>query len=177
MYQPIAGTFVIGIGHKARQGKDVVAKQILQLDGAEKHSFADDLYAVARVMFGMTHKDGRLLQVLGTDVFRKKDPEVWVKSLYYKLLDRRPRIAIMADVRFPNEAAFVKSVGGMLVKVNRWNKDGSIYVTSDRDPNHPSETALDGYGGWDTVIDAEDGDLRGLRAEAGLLMDGILEMV
>ena len=160
-YPPIKGTTVIGIGHKARQGKDTTATIIERLvdGGMLRFGFADALYDVARAMFGMTEKDAPLLQVLGTDVFRRKDPEVWLRTLYYKIKDKSPRVAVITDVRFENEAAFVQEMGGYLIKVNRLNDDGSPFVAPDRSPNHPSETALDSFDDWNYVINAGSGRL------------------
>jgi hypothetical protein len=168
MFEPISGTFIIGIGHKARHGKDTTATHIIRATGglAERFSFADDLYATARVIFGMTKKDGPTLQWLGTEGFRKKDEDFWLKCLYWNLYNKRPRIAVIADVRFPNEAEFVKKMGGVTIKVSRFNKDGSLYVVSDRDPNHPSETSLDTYTGWDYSIENSSGDLAPLHKQA-----------
>ena len=176
MFEPLADTMIVGLGHKARHGKDTVAsllaKDLSALYGpgsVQRHSFADDLYAVARVQYGMTKKDGKLLQILGTEIFRRMDPDVWVRSLYWKLAEKCPRVCIIADVRFPNEAAFIKQMGGHLVKVTRKNKDGSLWVTTDRDPNHPSEVSLDGYDGWDYEIVAEDGNIAALVSGAAKL--------
>jgi hypothetical protein len=170
--QPIPGVQIVGLGHKARHGKDTVANYLLQY-GAERMSFADDLYAVARVMFGMREKDPKLLQVLGTDVFRKMNQHIWIESLYYKILERKPKVVIIPDVRFPNEAAFVRSLGGYLVKVTRLNLDGSVFVAPDRDPDHPSEAALNGWGDWDLIINANSGDIQRLHIGAAAIMSAI----
>ena len=160
-WNPIEGTTVIGIGHKARQGKDTLATYIETLadGGTMRFGFADALYDVARAMFGMTEKDAPLLQVLGTDVFRKKDPDVWLRTLYYKIRDKAPRIAIITDVRFPNEAQFVQEIGGTLVEVQRWNSDGTRFVAPDRSPEHPSEVGLDSFEEWNYIVNAESGRL------------------
>lgn len=68
---------------------------------------------------------------------------------------------IITDVRFPNEVKAVKSRKGILIRVNRSShiikKD--IYTFKDGEskiiaiPEHPSETGLDNYDGFDYVID------------------------
>lgn len=163
-WEPISGVRVVGIGHKARQGKDTIANYLQKQYNAQKFSFSDALYDVARVVFGMEEKDGPLLQVLGTEVFRRRDPDVWVKAVYRKIQDKSPAIAVIPDVRFPNEAAFVKAMGGKLIHVRRFLADGERYIASDRSTTHPSEVALDGYKGWDATIDAKDGDFAGIYA-------------
>lgn len=171
-YKPIEGVTVIGLGHKARVGKDTTAGFIIGLTGgaAERFGFADDLYSIARVMFGMTTKDPTLLQVLGTEVFRKKDPDTWINSLYWKLQDRKPSIAVITDCRFPNEAAFVKALGGTMVKIVRLNADDSVFQAPDRNPLHPSESALNDYQGWDHVLVARSGDLQSLYTQVELVL-------
>jgi hypothetical protein len=149
--EAIPNLFVIGIGHKCRHGKDTTANHIVrQTKGAARiFSLADDVYAIARVIFGMTHKNGSMLQWIGTEGFRSKDPQTWINSLYWNMYNKRPQIAVIPDVRFPNEAQFVKDMGGVIINVSRFNSDGSPFVATDRDPNHPSEVALDGYDKWD----------------------------
>lgn len=161
-YEPIPGTTVIGIGNKARHGKDRLASLIIDMvEGARRYSFADDLKAYARVL-GMKGKDGPLLQALGTDVFRRLDPDVWVRCLYWKIAEDRPRVAVLPDMRFPNEMQMVKDLGGTTVRVVRLNEDMSVYQAPDRDPNHASETALDDAP-FDWCIMAKTGELRTLQ--------------
>jgi hypothetical protein len=159
--EKIPNLHLIGLGHKSRHGKDTSADYIIRsTKGAgQKFSFADDLYAIARVVFGMTKKNGPMLQWLGTEGFRSKDPDTWVKSLYWNLYNKRPAIAVIPDCRFPNEADFIKQMGGTLIKVERLNADGSSFTTTDRDPNHPSEVALDDYKDWDYHVKVPEGKL------------------
>jgi hypothetical protein len=66
-------------------------------------------------------------------------------------------IALITDLRYRNEAAYVKSVGGFTVNVSRLNRDGSLFVAPDRPADHPSEIDLDNYN-WDYFIRTRDGD-------------------
>jgi hypothetical protein len=84
-----------------------------------------------------------------------------------------PEIAIITDVRFPNEAAYVKENGGYTVDVVRRLEDGTQYLDPGRDPKHPSETALDDYT-FDYVISVRDGDLVSLKAKALAVLTNIL---
>lgn len=157
MFAPIPGVAVIGFGHRARSGKDTAAAAIVKtIDGAQRFSFADDLYAVARVMYGMTTKDAPLLQRIGVEA-RNTDPDVWIRSVYFKIVEARPRLAVIPDVRFPNEMAFVKALGGITIKMSRFNADGTLFVDPSRPADHISETALQDAE-WDHVIQAESGD-------------------
>jgi hypothetical protein len=154
---PIPGTIVIGLGHKARHGKDSAARTLIETFPrlVQRFSFADDLYAVCRVVHGMTVKDAPLLQNVGLE-YRQHDEAVWIRSVYTKLLDARPRVAVITDVRFPNELDFVRALGGFCWKVTRRLSDGSAFVDPGRPAGHVSETALDGAA-WDLEIENPDG--------------------
>lgn len=84
-----------------------------------------------------------MLQHYGTEYRRASDPDYWVKRFAEELVYRSPDVALVTDVRFPNEADFIKAQGGVLVKVTRTTPP-DVAV-----PEHESERALDGYAGWD----------------------------
>jgi hypothetical protein len=92
-------------------------------------------------------KHPKLLQWWGTEFRRAQDPDYWVKQTFASIpanLD----IALITDVRFPNEAQAVEQRDGYNVNVQRLREDGAQYYATDRPVDHPSETALDGYN-WD----------------------------
>jgi hypothetical protein len=74
-----------------------------------------------------------VLQYYGTEIFRKQDPQIWVRILKNALLEKQPDVAIVADMRFPNEVAGIKELGGK-----------TVYLTRAVPPlhSHESETAL-----------------------------------
>lgn len=183
---------LIGLGHKARQGKNYVASYIkdyaedAQAAKVGLYAFADELKLYCKTnhyelmdewcrlnpktilpgpkddpIYGYT----QILQWYGTEIARKNDPDTWVKALAKRIETEKPDIAIITDVRFPNEAQYVKDRGGSLVEVIRL-KDGEQYLDPGRDPNHASETALDDYQDWDFIISCKDGDLKGLKAKS-----------
>lgn len=173
-FEPIPGVTVIGLGHKARHGKDTAGAAILAaIAGSERFSFAADLYAVARVEYGMTGKDPSLLQQIGSDYRLVKGEDIWVKSVYAKMLDTKPRLAVITDVRYQNEFAFVKQLGGTTVDVMRFNRDGSDYVDPNRPADHISEVELDDAP-WDWFITALDGDLHRICIGAVNIADTVL---
>jgi hypothetical protein len=168
-FPPLPATLIIGLGHKARNGKDAVADYIMRAFGRSqnirRYAFADALKAHCRVAFGMTEKDGPLLQMVGTDLYRKNDMNIWVRALYWTIREHSPEVALITDMRFLNEAAFIKEQGGATVEVNRRNLDGTRYISPDRDATHASENALNGYD-YDYTIEAASGDLDSLQADA-----------
>jgi hypothetical protein len=89
-------------------------------------------------------KHPKLLQWWGTEFRRAQDENYWVNKLFASIPSNTD-IAIVSDVRFPNEADGIVDRGGYNVNVQRLRKDGTVYYSSDRPVDHPSETALDGY--------------------------------
>lgn len=164
---------IIGVGHKARTGKDTVAEYLVEHYDFYRVGFADALKRGVQAIFGFTdqqvHGDKKLikdsywgktpvkiLQEVGTDVMRTHyDNDIWVKAAMKRVQDvqnEHPtgQHVVIPDVRFPNEVGAIKEAGGYLVRVDRPLEDrGDI----GRDPNHPSEVALDDFRGWDFKID------------------------
>lgn len=158
-FPPIPGTLVIGLGHKARHGKDTVAQAMLEAGRSTvaRIGFADALYDYCRVEHGMTTKDAPLLQRVGVEM-RGRNPLTWINAVYWKIVDfsarwnrKTPQVVVIPDVRFINEAEFVRGMGGYLIKVERRDENDVLYQATDRDPNHVSEAQLDGYS-WDLTI-------------------------
>lgn len=90
-------------------------------------------------------KHPKLLQWWGTE-FRRNNfgQDYWVKRTFSQIpanLD----VAMITDVRFPNEAEAVEQRGGFSVNVQRLREDGTQYTDPSRPADHPSETALDGW--------------------------------
>jgi hypothetical protein len=180
MYKALENVHVVGLGHKARNGKDTTAAVLQEYFGsdARRYAFADSLRAVCRVVYGMEDKDAPLLQTVGTELFRMgqhsartsdgrilfhptasnisptPDPEVWARTTYWTIAEQQPRVAIISDVRFLNEAQMIKDMGGTLIKCVRRTSSGRQFIDPTRSATHPSETDLDDYEGWDYVIDA-----------------------
>lgn len=85
-----------------------------------------------------------LLQQVGTDIFRKMYENIWVNSCLRVIRKENFKYALIADMRFPNEADAIKSEGGILLRLTRKITDKDI---------HTSETALDNYQGFDKILD------------------------
>jgi hypothetical protein len=146
MFAPIEGVRILAFGHKARHGKDTAAKAIIAYRpmDIQRFAFADALKMYCRLVHGMTKKDAALLQRIGQEK-RQEDPLFWVKQVYWSIEEIRPPVAVITDVRYQNEAEFLKSIGGTLINVTRYTEDGSVFIDPHRDPTHPSEIELDGY--------------------------------
>ena len=164
---------LIGFGNKARHGKDTACEAIADHYNAlrersfkhgliskeprvQQFRFAEALYDEARTLYGMIGKDAPLLQRIGSER-RAQDEYYWVKQVFNQIERSQPDIALISDVRYLNEANFIKGVGGYLVNVARLNADGTPFVADDRPANHPSEVELDEYN-WDYRIIAHTGE-------------------
>jgi hypothetical protein len=149
---------IIGFCGYAGAGKDTAAaaiKRAANVSGvAQRFSFADPMRAMLAAL-GVSHEHmtdralkeqpvpglGRsyrqLAQTLGTEWGRVCHGEdFWVKALAARI-DRSPcDLALIPDVRFPNEAAWLKSIGGVLIRVNR---PGVIPVHPHESERHVTE--------------------------------------
>lgn len=106
-------------------------------------------------------KQRALLQWWGTEFRRAQDPDYWVKKLMGRIATENPQVALICDLRFPNEFAAIQAANGYTVKVVR---EGFVSDT----PDHYSERALDGVRplDWDYIISVPDGQLELLKEEA-----------
>ena len=155
---------IILISGKAGSGKDTVAeilKEHLISDGISESKilvthFADLLKYIATKFFGWNGvKDdaGRtLLQHLGTNVVREKNPNYWtdfIKSIL-KLFENEWEYVFIPDTRFPNEVSEIVSnfEDVKVVRVNRPRNN----ILSETQQEHPSETALDDFK-FDVVLE------------------------
>ena len=114
-------------------------------------------------------KHPKLLQWWGTDYRRAQDPGYWTKKLFANIPSDTD-IALITDVRFPNEFMGVKERHGYTVNVTRLNEDRSIYCAPDRPSDHVSETALD-TATWDFKLINQEGHQALLKKQAVCLVE------
>lgn len=138
-WAPIAGVQVVGITGKARHGKDELARAFVrQVPGAERFAFSDAVAVVARALRVMTTRDAAMLQRVGTRL-RDLHPDTWLQCLYYAIADRAPEVAIVTGIRYPDEAAMIRAMGGRVLAVVRPDAP----ALTDRDPAHLVEQQID----------------------------------
>lgn len=144
---------ILCVSGKAQHGKDTSATIIYdKIVAAGKKALiihnADLLKFMCKQFFGWNgEKDeyGRhLLQYVGTDIIRKKEPDFWVQFIkkISELFNSEWDYMIIPDCRFPNEIECLKDSDN-IVKHIRVVRDGFKSPLTEEQQKHPSETALD----------------------------------
>jgi len=128
---------VIGVAGYARAGKDTftsIALEILAKNGikAKQYSFAGALkeevkkFLLENCGIDVYTQDTELKKDIrdflvwyGTTFWRKRDPKHWIHKVdnQMKLDSDAVDIAIISDVRYPNEGEWIHAWGGYLVHV------------------------------------------------------------
>lgn len=90
------------------------------------------------------------MQYWGTEIARKMHPPVWINNTLKTILREGSELALITDVRFPDEVAAIKKAGGLVVRLDRVNSDDK----------HISETSLDpdvyDWSNFDYVVHNQD---------------------
>lgn len=154
---------LIGLSGKAHSGKDAVADTCVSAYGWRKFKLADPLKRICRESFGLTlaetdgeHKERLLGTITPRELMiqvgklgRAIEPNFWVNRLKDEIL-KTPQAQmgtyIIADVRFINEAEWIKKHGGFLVRLERAVELRGVDIEDN------SETELDDYGGFSLKI-------------------------
>ena len=156
---------VICISGKARHGKDTFAGFLK--DYLESHGktvliihYADQLKYILKEYYGWNGKKdekGRaLLQRVGTDVARARDPDIWVKYvvMFLQVFGTEFDFVLIPDCRLPNEIDSMYSYFETIhIRVDRGSFDNGL---TDEQKRHASETALDDHS-VDQIITNYDG--------------------
>ena len=177
---PNQTVMLIGISGKKRSGKDTVGAMVVEwlnehgFDAAQV-AFADQLKdevaeatGVNRRMQEMDKERWRpILQWWGVE-FRRHyfGQDYWVSKMTQKLLAMDEDLAVVTDVRFRDEADFIRASGGFVVRVERETglQDG-----------HSSETDLDGYSEFQATL-SNDGTLDDLEEKVYRFMSQMHEL-
>lgn len=162
---------VLGLAGPMGAGKDWLFKhlmnedyQVVRVSFADEvryeveHFLNDDVYMRPIWEKPLTAEARALLQWWGTDFRRAQDAEYWLKAVNRRLdqiedMDLQHGtnvLAIVTDVRFPNEAGVIRKRGGYVgyvwaptgVRARRLGLQQSELIEVE---SHISEHALDGY--------------------------------
>lgn len=127
---------VIGIAGPARSGKDTVADFLLSMYGGYRYAMADPIRAMLKCIgidlndpYWRDRKEAEipslkrspryLMQTLGTEWGRELiHPNLWVYLAHQQLINNGPGM-IISDIRFNNEADWVRARNGVIAHVHR----------------------------------------------------------
>ena len=135
---------IIGLSGYARSGKDTVAGMLMGIHGYERVAFADKIRELLFAMDPLVMHEGkdfrlqdiveskgweeaktqhpevrRLLQDLGVGGRQLLDDAVWINAALNSFTADDK--VVVTDVRFKNEAARIKNLGGQIWRINRIN--------------------------------------------------------
>lgn len=171
---------LIGMVGRKRSGKDTLARFVQEMNPEFTiMSFADPLKQACKHAYHLTEDqleetkdlvDPRwdmsprdMMKSIGTKYFRTEDPGHWTKNLGFRMVGIDH--VVVSDVRFHNEALFIKENGGVLIHVSR--------ETEGNDDDHVSETTSD-----DLVCEysiSNNGSLENLRVQLGVVLSTMMD--
>ncbi len=150
---------LIGLGHKKRHGKSTVAEYLAYNYDWGEYAFATAVKNTTDSAFkfpaeykfnkellytplNMSYREA--LQKVGESFRASFGEDIWIKNLEIGIQDvRKFYNVVISDVRYLNEAEWVKNQGGILINIVN-----PRLLSSDK---HISEISLDSYK-WDYVI-------------------------
>ena len=144
---------LIGLTGFARSGKDTAADFYCANFDFVKYSFAQPIKEAVKVMFSLNedHVNGHLkevvlpdlevsprflMQTLGTEWGRETvNTNVWLLAAQRKLAEKANLSGggfVIADIRFENEASFIRKNGGVLLHINRNDREKVLSHASEQ---------------------------------------------
>lgn len=165
---------LIGLLGKKRVGKDTIADYLVKDYDFKKETMATPLKESCEILFGFNndqlHGDAKeiddpvwktsprkILQYLGTDIFRKDINKVipdigdnfWVTCMENRInkirIENPNAKIVISDIRFQNEIDMIHRLNGIVIKINRDKINNS--------DSHESEANIDSIDTHDHIID------------------------
>jgi hypothetical protein len=148
---------IIGISGVARSGKDTLANGFVKIFkeigvNAQRIALADELRREVHSfikktlnidVFNMTDEEKKIVRPFlvfwGTHIRRKQDENCWIKSLEKQR--SLNTLTIVSDIRYQNEADWIKNSGGILIHIARLNEGGE-FVEAPNDEERENDPLL-----------------------------------
>lgn len=179
---------LIGLHGRAGSGKDTAAARLVAAHGFMPLAFADPIREALSVIFGLGEhhwrdrvwkerplepydvSPRRLTQTMGTEWGRNLiRPDIWVLHARERLAQLKAigleRI-VFTDVRFDNEAEWLRLTGGQIWHIVRPKKEDAFAATM----RHVSEAGIRTAGPDRGLVN--DGTIEQLHARVDLLLSG-----
>lgn len=127
---------IIGLCGDKFHGKDTAANALVMLGNFHRLAFADPLKECAAAAFGRPVEDfhnvalkekpvpgwpdwthRKVLEFLGTEVFRTNFPGIWMKTCMSKIDESVHDRFVITDLRFMDEVKAVQERGGKIIRI------------------------------------------------------------
>jgi len=175
---------IIGLTGLAGAGKDTVADRLCCRHNFERHAFAEPIRDMLTALLtgagidyahlferdlkelpvpGIGISGRRMMQTLGTEWGRSLDTQLWVRVAAVTLgLNDLPNSSpvhdriVLTDVRFPNEAEWIRSLGGCIWRVVRPAPSVAEHVSEQHINQLPCDLSIDNGGTLEDLHDEVD---------------------
>ena len=125
---------IVGLVGVKQSGKTTASKYLNKF-GYQRYSFAEPVKKIAQTMFLFSddqiyHQDLKevvdprwgfsprhAMQQIGTEIGRNFDTQVWIKNMHERI--QGASCVTIDDVRFQNEADYIRDMGGLLIGLSR----------------------------------------------------------
>ena len=173
---------VIGFAGSARSGKDTATEYLCKRYRCLHYSFAKPIKEACKIMFQLTdeqeknkeeiiepwgYSPRKMYQHIGTDIGRSLDPNIWVKNAEIFRKKNIGHTVVISDVRFTNEAFWIRNKGGVVIRIHRPNKKQI------KESSHASEHGMK-VGDYDFTI-VNDGTIQDLYDKLDLFTDNSIQ--
>jgi len=165
---------LIGLVGRARVGKDTAATFLEDRHLLEQFAFANPLKDMLTSVFGDLFYDGdrekpiewlgksprQLMQTIGTEWGRQcVHPDLWVLLAHQEWLTCQRGLSngmVISDVRFDNEARWIKEQGGTLIEIRRQHTETVEAHVSEAGITVSADHVIHNDGTLDDLYDALD---------------------
>ena len=146
-------TEIVAFTGKAKHGKDTAAKVLINEQGYTREGFADPLKQICSIAFDFPieffedpdrkeapldhwpfQSPREIAQTVGTEMFRKHYPGVWVENLKRRASQHEK--TVVTDLRFLDEEGAIRELKGKILRVVKLGTDEKMR-------QHVSETEQD----------------------------------
>jgi len=148
-------SLIIGLTGKAEHGKSATARIIREW--VQNQSGVCEIVEISKIIYDLLVEEGKLPAGLTRDQLSneqvkmlvekghelgEKDRRYWIRKTLSRV-NPNADVVIIPNIRRPEEGDALRERGGIIWRLIRLNKDGSQFVSTTRDPNHPLETLMD----------------------------------
>jgi hypothetical protein len=169
---------------KMRSGKEEAMKYLNEKyfnNSAFVINFADPLYTLCKTIQTYcgfpVEKDRGLLQYIGTDYGRAKNPNVWINKLFGDIeCYHFDKTVMIGDARFTNEMDACKERNIPVIKIQA-SDEVRLSRGADYDKlNHASELDMDTYERYDFIIE-NNGTLEEFHTKLDIMFGDVLTLM